>query len=83
MLEDDDEILPPKPEEIPKRLAEKWEREERADPRVKRCPHCGKNILVSAAVCAYCGKSLLQSGRFWLIVAALLLIALYAAARIL
>jgi ribosomal protein L37E len=74
MFEDDDEILPPKPEAVPERLAKKWEARESQEKLIV-CRQCGKQILASSSVCAYCGGSVQSRSRpVWVIVAAALLI---------
>ncbi len=74
LFDDEDEFLPPKPEQVPERLAKKWEARESRE-TLMVCRHCGKQILASSTVCAYCGGSCQAAGRpVWIIIAAGLLI---------
>ncbi|HCM41782.1 MAG TPA: hypothetical protein DIS66_00500 [Candidatus Omnitrophica bacterium] len=74
MLDDEPDFLPPKPEEIPDRLARKWEERETKESLVV-CRNCGKQVLASSSVCAYCGGRLSNGKKpFWVMVAAAVLI---------
>lgn len=70
MLEDDNEYLPPKEEEIPASLIKKWEEQEKREGVIK-CRGCGKQILAASSFCAYCGDSLNMPNRLWVIGTAL------------
>lgn len=76
MFEDESDYLPPREEEVPGRLAKKWEeREKRKGFFV--CPDCRKQILASSAFCPYCGKPIESPDRAWIyFTAAILLIGL-------
>ncbi len=62
MLEDDDEMLPPRAEEIPERLARKWAKRERRE-GVMNCPACKKQILAVSTFCVYCGEPVAMRNR--------------------
>ena len=72
---DDDELdfLPPKDEDVPERLAKKWDEREKRE-GLMTCPSCKKQILAASSFCAYCGDALDRSGRLWKMAAALILL---------
>ena len=70
MFDDDDEILPPREEEVPERLAKKWEDQEKRAGLI-RCPSCQKQILAASSFCAYCGKPMGFSNRLWVMTTAI------------
>jgi|GEM_PF-2789900 len=74
MFEEDElDFLPPQDEDVPDRLAKKWdEREKRKG--LTTCPRCKKQILATSSFCAYCGDTLDDAGRLWKIAAMLILI---------
>lgn len=74
MFEDEDEILPPREEEIPSRLAKKWDELEKRE-GVTQCRFCKKQILADSSFCAYCGAGVKSPKQAWVVaIAALLLI---------
>jgi len=75
MFEDEkEEFLPPREEEVPSRLAKRWdEREKRQG--MMRCGKCKKQILASSSFCAYCGDPVEMPGRIGVGVTVFLLLA--------
>ena len=74
MFNDDElDFLPPKDEDIPARLAKKWDEREKRE-GVMTCPSCKKQILAASSFCAYCGDTLDGHGRLWKMVAVLILL---------
>jgi len=74
MFEDEPEFLPPKEEEVPARLAKKWDEREKRE-GLKACSACRKQILASSAFCPYCGKPLDAPDRAWIYLTAAVLLA--------
>ncbi len=73
MFDDDEpDFLPPKEEEVPARLAKKWDDREKRE-GVMTCPACQKQILAASSFCAYCGDTLDKSGRLWKMAVGLIL----------
>lgn len=65
MFDESDEFLPPKEEEIPRRLSQKWEERESRE-GIGSCKKCRKQILASSAFCAYCGAVTDPLPRPWI-----------------
>ncbi len=84
MLEDDQEFLPPKEEEVPASLAKKWDEQEKRE-GLMRCRGCQKQILAASSFCAYCGEPVGVSNRLWTatVAAGLLIILLILGIRML
>ena len=74
MFEEDDlDFLPPQDEDVPDRLAKKWDEREKREGLIT-CPRCKKHILAASSFCAYCGDTLDDASRLWKIAAVLILI---------
>ena len=76
MFDDDDEILPPREEEVPARLAKKWDEQEKRE-GVTICRSCKKQILAVSSFCAYCGEPVEPTSRHWLACAAVVVIVVF------
>ncbi len=76
MFEDENEFLPPREEEVPARLAKKWEEQEKRE-GLMRCRSCQKQILAASSFCAYCGEPVGMPNRLWIAATASALLVLF------
>lgn len=72
MFDDEESSVPPRPEEVPRSLSQKWEKREALE-KIRRCRKCQKQVLASEDRCAYCGALLDAPSEMWKIVAVVLL----------
>ena len=66
MLDDENEFLPLREEEVPVSLVKKWDEQEKRE-GLMQCRACGKQILAASSFCAYCGDPVGMPNRLWVV----------------